>query len=158
MRLHCGVRWLSASTRGGASGAIHQRVVQRQITGAVTRSHCQLRDRNAALAAGRMDLAKRPLLAEERYLYPALPGAVQPIKRSPNAQRRRQPAPEGAQRLEGTNKGHDSGEAMALVGVRLTAQLGDKLASSLTGVDALDVPNCIYKGSSVEEVVGVSAS
>ena len=27
--------------------------------------------------------------------------------------------------MEGTNKGQDNGEAMALVGVRLTAQLGD---------------------------------
>ena len=30
----------------------------------------------------------------------------------------------GSRRLEGTNIGHENGEAMASVGVRLTAQLG----------------------------------
>lgn len=33
--------------------------------------------------------------------------------------------PEGVQRLNGTNEGQDNGEALALVGVRLVAQLGD---------------------------------
>jgi len=40
----------------------------------------------------------------------------------PNAQGKRHRSAEGA---EGTNKGQDNGEALALVGVRLTAQLGD---------------------------------
>ncbi len=39
----------------------------------------------------------------------------------PNAQGKRHRSTEGAQ---GTNKGQDNGEALALVGVRLTAQLG----------------------------------
>ena len=39
----------------------------------------------------------------------------------PNAQGKRRRSTEGAQ---GTNKGQDNGEALALVGVRLTAQLG----------------------------------
>ena len=39
----------------------------------------------------------------------------------PNAQGKRHRSTEGA---EGTNKGQDNGEALALVGVRLTAQLG----------------------------------
>jgi len=41
---------------------------------------------------------------------------------APNAQGKRHRSTEGA---EGTNKGQDNGEALALVGVRLTAQLGD---------------------------------
>ena len=39
----------------------------------------------------------------------------------PNAQGKRRRSTEGA---EGTNKGHENAEGMALVGVRLTAQLG----------------------------------
>jgi hypothetical protein len=39
----------------------------------------------------------------------------------PNAQGKRRRSTEGA---EGTNTGHENGEAMASVGVRLTAQLG----------------------------------
>jgi len=39
----------------------------------------------------------------------------------PNAQGKRRRSTEGAQ---GTNKGHENAEGMALVGVRLTAQLG----------------------------------
>ena len=39
----------------------------------------------------------------------------------PNAQGKRHRSTEGA---EGTNTGHENGEAMACVGVRLTAQLG----------------------------------
>jgi hypothetical protein len=38
-----------------------------------------------------------------------------------NAQGKRRRSTEGAL---GTNKGHENGKAMALVGVRLTAQLG----------------------------------
>lgn len=43
------------------------------------------------------------------------------FKQEPNAQGKRHRSTEGA---EGTNKGQDNGEALALVGVRLTAQLG----------------------------------
>ena len=39
----------------------------------------------------------------------------------PNAKGKRHRSTEGA---EGTNKGQDNGEALALVGVRLTDQLG----------------------------------
>ncbi len=46
---------------------------------------------------------------------------VTAVRREPNAQGKRRRSTEGAQ---GTNKGHKNGEAMALVGVRLTAQLG----------------------------------
>ncbi len=46
---------------------------------------------------------------------------MQPQKVGPNAQGKRRRSTEGA---HGTNKGQDNGEAMALVGVRLTAQLG----------------------------------
>ena len=46
---------------------------------------------------------------------------MQPQKLGPNAQGKRHRSTEGA---EGTNKGQDNGEALALVGVRLTAQLG----------------------------------
>ena len=42
-------------------------------------------------------------------------------REEPNAQGKRHRSTEGA---EGTNKGQDNGEALALVGVRLTAQLG----------------------------------
>jgi hypothetical protein len=40
---------------------------------------------------------------------------------TPNAQGKRHRSTEGA---EGANTGHENGEAMACVGVRLTAQLG----------------------------------
>jgi hypothetical protein len=39
-------------------------------------------------------------------------------------QRQRYAAPEGAQRVKGTNKAHENGEAMGFVGVRLTVMLG----------------------------------
>ncbi len=42
----------------------------------------------------------------------------------PNAPGKRRRSTEGA---EGTNKGHENAEGMALVGVRLTAQLGRSL-------------------------------
>jgi len=45
----------------------------------------------------------------------------------PNAQGKRHRSTEGAQ---GTNKGQDNGEALALVGVRLTAQLGSADSNS----------------------------
>ena len=47
--------------------------------------------------------------------------AVTTVLQEPNAQGKRRRSTEGA---EGTNKGQDNGEALALVGVRLTAQLG----------------------------------
>lgn len=37
-------------------------------------------------------------------------------------------APEVEQRVEGANKAHENGEAMGLVGVRLTDQLGSAIA------------------------------
>ena len=46
------------------------------------------------------------------------------LEYGPNAQGKRHRSTEGA---EGTNKGQDNGEALALVGVRLTAQLGGVL-------------------------------
>jgi hypothetical protein len=47
-----------------------------------------------------------------------------PTLKRPNAKGKRRRSTEGAQ---GTNKGHENAEGMALVGVRLTAQLGDVL-------------------------------
>ncbi len=44
-----------------------------------------------------------------------------------NAQGKRRRSTEGAQ---GTNKGHENSEGMALVGVRLTAQLGAHFCSA----------------------------
>ena len=48
------------------------------------------------------------------------PNTGRSLKR-PNAQGKRHRSTEGA---EGTNTGHENGEAMACVGVRLTDQLG----------------------------------
>ncbi len=45
---------------------------------------------------------------------------MQPQKEGPNAQVKRRRSTEGAQ---GTNTGHENGEAMACIGVRLNRQL-----------------------------------
>ena len=46
---------------------------------------------------------------------------MQGVLHGPNARGKRRRSTEGAQ---GTNKGHENAEGMALVGVRLTARLG----------------------------------
>ncbi len=69
--------------------------------------------------------------------------AVRMVK-GPNYQGKRRRSTEGA---EGTNTGHEDGEAMASVGVRLTAQLGagltaQRLDTALIASDPLVVLVC----------------